>query len=155
MEGGITDDIKLEKPQIIGFAGALLLAIGCFVPIVHLPIVGSINYVFNGRGDGMIVLAMSVVSAVLAFFRIYQFLWASAGLVAVICLYTFFKLESLISDLHGKLDTDLAGNPFRGLADVLVSSVGLEWGWIVLALGIGTLIFAAIAGGKGALHRGA
>ncbi len=120
------DEIRIGKPQAIGFAGALFLAIGCFVPLVHLPIVGSINYVYNSRGDGMIVLAMAAVSAVLVFLGHYRFLWISAGVAAAVCLYTFFRLESVISDMHRTMDTDLAGNPFRGLADALVSSIGLE-----------------------------
>src|SRR5687767_4806356 len=39
--------------QWLGLAGAVLLFIGVFCPIISLPIAGNINYVLNGRGDGV------------------------------------------------------------------------------------------------------
>jgi hypothetical protein len=35
------------------------MAVGAFCPLVHLPIVGSINYVMGGRGDGIYIVACS------------------------------------------------------------------------------------------------
>jgi hypothetical protein len=39
--------------------------------------------------------------------------------------------------------TDLKDNPFRGLADVAVQSIQLQWGWAVLVIGIVLLVAAA------------
>jgi hypothetical protein len=41
------------------------------------------------------------------------------------------------------METELKDNPFRGLADVAVQSVQLEWGWAVLVIGIVLLIAVA------------
>lgn len=42
--------------QVVGFIGAAALGLGVFMPLVSMPIVGTINYFNNGRGDGIIVL---------------------------------------------------------------------------------------------------
>ena len=38
--------------QVIAVAGALVLLIGVFSPIIHAPIVGNINIFNQGKGDG-------------------------------------------------------------------------------------------------------
>jgi hypothetical protein len=48
--------------QLIGFLGSALLFLGVFLPIVKLPIVGDLNYFANGRGDGVLVLVLAVIS---------------------------------------------------------------------------------------------
>jgi hypothetical protein len=42
------------------------------------------------------------------------------------------------------METKLAGNPFRGIADVAMQSVQIQWGWAVLIVGAGFLIAAAM-----------
>ena len=37
------------------------MAIGVFLPLLSMPIVGSINYFQNGRGDGVIVLVLAAI----------------------------------------------------------------------------------------------
>ncbi len=41
------------------------------------------------------------------------------------------------------METELKDNPFRGLADLAVQSVQLQWGWAVLVIGIAFLIVVA------------
>jgi hypothetical protein len=48
-----------------------------------------------------------------------------------------------MSQATTQLDTELKDNPFRGLADLAVQSVQLQWGWAVLVIGIVFLIVAA------------
>ena len=55
--------------QILAILGALLLFVGVFLPIVSMPIVGSLNYFHNGQGDGTIVLVLAVISMILAITR--------------------------------------------------------------------------------------
>jgi hypothetical protein len=44
--------------------------------------------------------------------------------------------------MKSKTAIELADNPFRGLADVMVQQVQLQYGWAVLVIGV-MLIFAA------------
>jgi len=41
------------------------------------------------------------------------------------------------------METSLAGNPFRGIADLAMQSIQIQWGWAVLIVGAGFLIAAA------------
>lgn len=41
--------MEFTKQQLIGFLGALLLLIGVFLPVLSVPIVGSISLLNNGK----------------------------------------------------------------------------------------------------------
>jgi hypothetical protein len=51
--------------------------------------------------------------------------------------------QSKMSQATRQMETELKDNPFRGLADLAVQSVQLEWGWAVLVIGIVLLIAVA------------
>lgn len=124
----------MKDSKTLAFIGAALLFIGAFMPIVSLPIVGSLNYFQNGRGDGVIIVILAIVTAALAATgRTRHVIWT--GLAAIVMLlYTFIRVQSGIADARSKLDTELADNPFRGLAEAAIGSVQLQWGWAVLLL---------------------
>lgn len=50
-----------------------------------------------------------------------------------------------MSEARLEMERDLAGNLFRGHADMAVESVQLQWGWAVLLIGVG-LQFACAKG---------
>jgi hypothetical protein len=109
---------------------AVVMAVGAFCPIVHLPIIGSINYVMGGRGDGIYVVgcAAAIIGLVIAGYR------RTAGIVAAGALLIMTKaiigMSPLISKAHVDLGRD--AGPFKGLGNLLANSVGLEWGWLLL-----------------------
>ena len=130
--------------QILAILGALLLFVGVFLPIVSMPLVGSLNYFHNGQGDGAIVLALAVISIILAITRRFRGLWVT-GLCSVgLLLFALVNFLIRMSQLRQQMQTELADNPFKGLADVAMNSVQLQWGWAVLMLG-GVLIVVAAA----------
>jgi hypothetical protein len=43
----------------------------CFAPMDHVPVVGSVTYVLDGRGDGKWVILAAVIAALLALGRYY------------------------------------------------------------------------------------
>jgi hypothetical protein len=124
----------MDKRQTIGFAGAAALAIGVFVPLVSMPIVGSLTYFNNGKGDGVLVLALAVNSALIILAKKYRALWltglASLGLMG----YTFLHITQAFAAMERKLAT----NPFRGLANAQ-----MQWGWALLVIGAMLLLAAA------------
>jgi len=67
----------MDKRQVFGLIGSILLFIGVFTPIISIPIVGNMDYFQNGKGDGTIVLVLAVISLLLAI-RVY-------GLQAYVC----------------------------------------------------------------------
>lgn len=124
--------------------GSILLFIGVFTPIISLPIVGSVNYFQNGKGDGVIVLIFSIVSIILTVIKKYRgLLLAGVGSLAMM-LFTFVNFQIRLSEMKDEMETKLAGNPFRGIADVAMQSIQIEWGWAVLIIGAVFLIVAGV-----------
>ncbi len=126
-----------------GLLGSITLFVGVFAPIVSLPIVGSINYLSNGKGDGVLVLVLALISFALVFSRKYKGLWITSLASIGLLLFTFINFQLRISGLKDELQTDLEDNPFAGMADVMISSTQLQWGWALLVVGSGLLIASA------------
>jgi hypothetical protein len=122
--------------QVVGFIGAAALGLGVFMPLVSMPIVGTINYFNNGRGDGIIVLVLALVAALLVGIKRYGWLWivalASLGLIG----YSYMNVSASITLM--KVQLELEKNPFAGLVNVQ-----MQWGWGVLLLGVILLCVAA------------
>jgi hypothetical protein len=133
----------MTKRQLLGIIGSAILFIGVFMPIVKLPVVGEMNYFHNGRGEGVIILALAVTSFVFVLIRWYRQLWITSLGSAAVLAFTFFNFQSKMSQATRQMETELKDNPFRGLADLAVQSVQLQWGWAVLVIGIAFLIVVA------------
>ena len=133
----------MTKRQLLGVLGSAILFIGVFMPIVKLPVVGEMNYFHNGRGDGVIILALAVTSFVFVLIQWYRQLWITSLSSAAVLAFTFFNFQSTMSQATRQMEAELKDNPFRGLADLAVQSVQLQWGWAVLVIGIACLIVVA------------
>jgi len=134
----------MSRREITTLAGAALLVIGAFLPVLSLPIAGSINYFSNGHGDGTIVIVLALGAAVTGFLRASWFP-ALLGLIAAYVIgYDFFNAIRHISEMKTGMTADLKGNPFAGLATAMAESVQLQWGWAVLALGALILMASAL-----------
>lgn len=132
----------MEKRQIFGLVGAVMLFIGAFAPLLHRPIVGSMNYIQNGKGDGIFIL----IIAALAIYYVYKEKYREVRIAGILSLglvsFTFFTVQQKIMEMENQIDKDLASNPFRGLANAVVQSVYLEWGFGVLFLGGAFLVLS-------------
>lgn len=131
--------------QPLALIGSLLLLVGVFAPIIKIPILGSLNYFQNGRGDGAIVLVLSVTSIYFALTNRYRPLWITGLLSAAVLLFTFVRFQWVLSEAKGALDRNIAGSPFAGVATAAFQGVQLEWGWILLVIGAGMIVLAAVA----------
>ncbi|GAA0794640.1 hypothetical protein [Marinobacterium sediminicola] len=131
------------KPTTLGWMGTLLLFVGVFTPIVSVPFMGNVNYFRNGEGDGVLVLILAGISAILLLKEKLRGLYLTAGLSLAVMLFSFFHFQSGMSEVRTEMEKDLAGNPFRGLADMAMESVQLQWGWAVLLVGVGLQLACA------------
>jgi hypothetical protein len=139
--------------RTIALIGAGLLFIGAFLPIVSMPVVGSVNYFQNGRGDGVIILLLAAATAILAGTRnTRHVLWTGIAALALLG-YTFVRLQLAIADMRARLETELADNPFRGLAEAAVGAVQIQWGWAVLTMAAGMVIWAGWSARKSGIRR--
>lgn len=104
---------------------------------------GNVNYFQNGKGDGTIVLVLAVMSIILVLAKKFKMLWFTGlGSMAVMAI-TFINFQMKMSDAKAKMETELAGNPFKGLADMAMQSVQLQWGWALLIVGAALVIASA------------
>jgi hypothetical protein len=134
-----SSNIKL----LLGIIGSIVLFIGVFTPIVSVPIMGNMNYFQNGKGDGTIVLVLAVISLVLVLAKKYKGLWFTGTGSLGVMLFTFINFQSKMSQAKADMESQLAGNPFRGLADMAMQSVQLQWGWALLIVGAALVIASA------------
>jgi len=135
-----------NMPMVAGLAGAAVLFIGAFLPIVSLPVVGSVNYFNNGLGDGVILVGLALVSALLVVLKRYRGLLVTGILSLLLLGYSFWALTQKLTEAKSSLDASLAGNPFAGLAQAAIQSVQIQWGWAVLVVGALTLLGAGVVG---------
>lgn len=129
--------------QSLGIIGSIILFVGVFTPIVSIPILGNMNYFQNGKGDGTVVLIFAGISLVLALAKKYKGLWFTGIGSLGIMLFTFINFQIGMSQVKNQMESELAGNPFRGLADIAMQTVQLQWGWAILVVGAGLIIAAA------------
>jgi len=57
--------------------------------------------------------------------------------------FTLFNFQYRFSKMKAEMNKGLEDNPFRGLADLAVQSVQMQWGWAVLLVGGVMLLIAA------------
>jgi hypothetical protein len=129
LEDGKT--LQLDLIQLMGFGGIICLLIGLFSPIVSF---GAISFTFFQQGsyEGILLLILAVVSAIFLAKQNFIWLWATATNAGLLVVLSFLGRLNAIQEAKSKLETEMAGNPFRGLADLAMQSVQLQWGWVFL-----------------------
>jgi len=137
-----------DRSFYLGLAGSAALLVGVFAPLVHAPVVGSVNYFNNGEGDGVLIAILAVVALVMTFSGQTRLLLIPALLSGLIIAYTFLKAQNALTDLHSQIGRELNDNPFSGIAEVFANNIQLDWGWGALALGVGLLVGSSVLGGR-------
>jgi len=133
----------VETKRTLGFIGSLLLIVGVFMPIIRIPIVGYLDYFQGGRGDGVLVLLLGVLSLILILLGRYGGLWFT-GVISLLTMgITLINFHSNTVLLRKRMESELADNPFRGLAIAALDSIHLQWGWLVMFVGVGLLLASA------------
>jgi hypothetical protein len=130
----------------LAFLGAGVLVAGLFTPIVTMPIVGDVNLFNNGTNlIGIDLLVLAALAALLAAKdRLRDVMWPGIAASGIL-VYEFGALQVRLSHLRDSVAKELQGNPFAGIAQGAVSAIQLQWGWLVLALGAGLVVYAAIS----------
>jgi hypothetical protein len=147
LNGGVPDK---EQLLIKSFAvvGSLLLAIAPFAPFISAPVLGRITLFQQGKGDGVVLIVVSVVAMGLSLFGRYEFLWVSGalGLFEIGNLFYFFyqRLPEIIENYN----CETKDNQFGFIGNITLAMFDADWGVMVLLLGtlatLGIAIFIAI-----------
>ena len=123
--------------QFVGIVGSVILAVGVFMPSVQFPFVGSVTYIANAKGDGLIILILASISGFFVLQKRYKLLYyTSIGSFSLIG-FTFVHFQNKISEMHRMMD--------RQLADAALETIQLDYGWAFLGMGSLLLLMAAAA----------
>jgi hypothetical protein len=125
----------LSAYQIIGLSGLAVLLIGAFLPIVRVPLIGTLNYFHNGWGDGVFIVVFSLLAAFFSVTRRPRIVWVIGLLSVALLAFTFTNFY--MAQLSEELD---AGS------GMLWAVVELQWGWPVLVVAACSLVAAGAAG---------
>lgn len=131
--------------KTLGFAGAALLIVGLFLPIATMPFLGSVtlmSYGFSVVASGLLVLGLLSGFLVWADRR-DALIWTGGGALLTV-IYLFGRLQWSMTSMRSELTEGLKDNPFAGLAQTAMASVGLQWGWLVLAAGPAVMVYVAV-----------
>jgi hypothetical protein len=107
-----------------------------------------LNYFQNGKGDGVIVLVLALISLGLVLAKKYGGLWITGAGSLAVMVFTFVNFQVRMGQMQEKMESELAGNPFRGIADVAIQSIQIQWGWAVLIIGAALVIASAAISDK-------
>lgn len=131
--------------RAMGFAGAGLLIVGLFLPIATLPFLGSVTLMSNGFNFVAIgLLILGLLSGFLVWAdRRGALIW-TGGAALLTVIYMFGRLQWSMTQMRSSMAEELEGNPFAGLAQTAMASVGLQWGWLILAAGPALLVYVAV-----------
>lgn len=135
---------RSKHSQLIGYISAGILLLGAFLPMMSLPIVGSISYFNNGRGDGIFIIILAIISAVLSNRMKFKYLLGTGGISLLMLSYVLYTVHTALSEMKDSMSNELAGNPFAGLAEMAVNSIQLQWGWFVMVIGAVGIVSSAV-----------
>ncbi len=134
---------RINVAQLIGFIGVGLLLLGNFCPIVSLPIIGTLSYFRNGSEEGIALIGLSIASLFCLIQKRFSWLYGTGIWALFLVVARFLQLQMALEETKSKTGRELVGNPFSSLADLAVESIQLQWGWVILFLGVTLVLTAA------------
>lgn len=130
----------LDVARVAGLIGSVMLALGVFMPFLHLPLVGPVNLFFNGRGIGVSLLIAAVLGF-LALLRRSQVYAGIVGLLSIAALVVHSLLvRSRLEEAANQAKEDLAGNPFGQLAAGSLDAIQVQSGFGFMLVGAGLMV---------------
>ncbi len=127
----------MQRLQILGVAGAVLLILGVFSPLAIHPQFGPMSMLSTGGGvaPGIILILLALGSIILTLVGRYRRLMFIAGLALLLIV---LSLATFITNLRSAAaDPKMAGR---------VAEVTFSWGWLVLVVGAASMMFAGWLG---------
>lgn len=141
VEGGPSSD---GVTQALLFA--VILALGCFTPLISVPFIGSVTATQFEFLAGYILLALAGHAAWLAWSgKIREVRWPGG---IALCLVLAHSVNFLIGLKQTKVGTrgDLHDSLVGGLVEAVFQIEHLQWGWVPLVIGASGLIVVGIGG---------
>jgi len=122
-------------------SSASLLCLGVFLPVAAEPFVGTSSFFQLGWFSGLALLVLGVMSLRYAWSGQYRLLQYTGGTSFLLVLVKFLMYSARVSDLDEALVK--AQLPRTVPAELIVKSIGAQWGWFPL---FGAALLLIIAG---------
>jgi hypothetical protein len=116
---------ELDARMKFGLVASAVLFAGALAPIARVPVIGTINYIRDGRGDGVIVLLIALVAAFLVARQRYSMLGHAGRAALAICFASLWHFQFLMADAR------------KSMSDLGRSSYWIIW----LGMGVGAAHF--------------
>lgn len=129
--------------KLTALGGALLLAIGAFLPLVVVPKRGGMSMMaIEGGWGGYVVLALAAASAALALLGRTR--WAALPGVAALALlaYAFIRASTEIERARLRLGEGIGDDPIGQIRNLVRVNSTYGYGWAVLVIGALALVVA-------------
>lgn len=130
---------------MVALGGAALLAVGAFLPLVHVPKRGGVTLLaIEGGWGGYIILALAALGAALALLGRTR--WAALPGVAALGMlaYAFIKASTEIERARLRLGEGIGDDPIGQIRNLVRVNSTYSYGWAVLVIGALALVAAGV-----------
>lgn len=103
--------------QVTACISSFLLLLGLFLPLINAPFGMSISLMHNGKGDGIIVLVLSIIYLASFFIKYRKLTMSLAFLITAIVTYDLYHIISIAENKFISLGT--------GVLFILIGAVGI------------------------------
>lgn len=146
--------MQADGPKVTALIGAALVAIGPFLPMMHVPKRGSITLMAAPWAwVGWTILALGALAALLALLnRTRHVIWpgiATLGLLAYGYVQVSTEIERARLRVGGGIGSLIEGDPLAKLKDIAALNTRYEYGWAVLVFGALALVAAGVLAWRG------
>ena len=119
----------------IGYIGSILMFIGAFLPAINIPIRGSISYIGNGKGDGILIIFIAILSFYYIYKQSKKSLFLSGIFSLGIILYGFITVVTRINKVSSEA---------TGIGKAILGGVSVGYGFGVMAVGVILIIISSL-----------
>lgn len=126
----------MKRSQLILLVLSCVLAISVFMPVITIPFLGTVSYFRNGKGDGMIVLILAAIAAIMCFTKYAK--WVLVPGVIALAIAGVFYIN--FNDNMGKLSAGANADSY-GLVNAMTQTISLSYGFIIMVLSSAGLTF--------------
>lgn len=129
---------RVSKATLWALAGALLLAAGCFAPIVALPGGDAATLIAAGSIPARLILVAALSSVALLLVRRRRALLVPGVFAGLMVVIEFLAYRDRLAVVAGTGSS----------ASAVLSSFTSEWGWALLVVGVALLLLAGLFPGR-------
>ena len=126
--------------RIFTILGSALLTLGIFMPFLGVRFFKDQTYWQLSLSGAIILIALAVVSIVIALFRKFGLLYLTGGGALGLLVYSIQQVETRKAGMLADVTQSLSGSPLKGLGTGFVKSLDYRYGWAVMLSGAVILI---------------